>query len=724
MYSQFFLPMKEFYIKNMPPREVKPEDNDWCEYGYLSPPFFRVYLAQTYRYDELQHLHQINESCGPYANDVLTYQNYRKESDPYNVESFKKWFPDNVGFDFLDKNRDCIYTASGINLLKRRYLKSCEPIQYAMLRFAKLLTARNGTLTSIPELRCAYELLSMGMLQASSILVYEGGEGDACRLYVAKDSYDVELIKQLNEIELTICMGIGVGYGVQTLPLHGSGEVGKIKNGFHSLMEKLNSCRLVSLHERTPKIAVYIPIYNDTVPTALLMKRPHDGLKNVFPALMINDYFMQCVIEDQPWYLFPGNLKTMGRSLHDCEDPISFQIMYNYMVDLGLYTMKTTARKLMDEIVESYRTSSGVYIVFSDTLNRYQNTKQLGRVKTLNLCAEITNYTTSDEPSSCTLMSANFACFHSYISGGGLYHFLVKEYNIDVSEYAVYNSEIPEEDRLPRYVLEYAFILGFMATILLNNRIGTRRNREIGVSPMGMIDVAIHLDINPITVCEILSEMLYKGCIVGSLEYSKKYNVVCDRFAGSEFSKGRPQWMLRDVKPNTTKWEFICERMKTESMANSALTAQAPTASTSLLTGVTESILLPMDDQFLRSSENGRHKTFSYGKECRRMLHKSDVTVADIPRERKIDTQLELYRVSAPYVDQSQSATFFVPLDRQKIFNLIMKTYDADLKTGIYYLHSYQQNQTLNIIRRTEDDNKAKNDDDTYNDSNCTACEA
>lgn len=677
----------------------------------------RLHLAKTYNINELTSMIGVKDESGIMSEcslteleqsligDTLAICQYREKCDKINSITFDRWFNTQkygemtkmVSYRWLNTNRDFIYTSPGMKILAQRYLQKNEPIQYAMLRFALVLCNNN---CSRHIVKTTYDLISTGMMHISSILAYDQQDsGEACRLYIIKSGYDAEVVRQINEIERTVCLGVGVGIGAHVLPLHGKQELGKIKTGFRMLMEKLDSCRNMTIHERTPKISVYLPIYNDTVLIALNLKQPHTGIKNIFPALMINNYFMECVQNNDMWYLFSGELLLDGESLHDTKNEKEFKQLYQRFVDLKLYTRSIKARDLMDQIVESYRTSSGVYIIFSDTVNQFQNTKFLGNVKTLNLCAEITNYTNSDESSSCSLISVNFAAYNSFEHiQQAVLHYILTTFECDIKRYcSIPNCKISEN------VIEYAVMMGFMASIVLNTRIGSRENREIGISPLGMYDIAVLLNLDPVYVCEILSEMLYKGAILGSCYYYKKYFVLCKRFVGSEFSYGRPQWMLRDVKPQSD-WSIVCGLMK-QGMANSALTAQAPTATTSLLTGASESVLLPMDTTFVRCSENGRNRCICYGHACHKLQNPNynmNKSAAFVPRKKVLLKQIDMYRVSAPFIDQSQSTIFYVHADRQEIFDTIAQTFDAQLKTGIYYLQVYQNNETLNIIRRRE----------------------
>lgn len=624
---------------------------------------------------------------------VLSFENF--------IERFLTNFPtltlEDLSFywKFLDFDRDFVFSSAGLNLLERRYLHELEPIQFGLLRLALVLS----NLINKTFVKVIYDALSSGCLCISSVL---GDEIiDACKLYVLKPNYDREVVKQIFEIEQTVALGTGVGVSVENLPSQGKDGLGYIKNGFSNFIRHLNNSGNISVCERTPKIAVYLPIYNDTILDAFEMCSVHVNLKNVFFALNVNDYFMKCVTNDEDWYLFSGDLIVEGEKLHEkCGN--EFERLYKKWIELNLYTHKTTAREIWSKICECIETSRGVYIIFIDTVNKYQNTQHLGRVKTLNLCSEITNYASPQEPSNCTLMSVNLSQFNVFPEiEFSIKQFLFSQFNINIEDYCNSFEWIDESIIHRKKFIEYAFMLGALSCIILNIRIGKRRNREIGISPMGLYDSSIILNESIVELSSIVSEALYKGSIVGSISFSKKFNVICSRYIGSKFQIGQPQWFLRNVNINSN-WTRVLDEM-TNGMSNSALTCCAPTASTSLLVGCVESILIPINNVLLRKSGNGSNKVFSHGYMFQYLNDKNynfEKSKAYINEYDNVNVQLIVFKNSAPFIDHSQSTIYNIELERQIISHVLKKAYDYELKTGLYYGEGISRNATMNIIDR------------------------
>ena len=630
-------------------------------------------------------------------------------------------------FAMIDQNRDFIYTAAGVKLLENRYMFIDEPIQLCMIRLALILTEHCPTL-----LKSAYDMISCGMIQVSSAVaatehflkennnnsatsaVYPG---EACRLMVAKDGYSYELVRQIEKVCTLISMGVGVGYGVSNLPLYGKKDRGFVRSGFNSLIKRLNACNFVTLHERKPKVALYLHVHNDTLFEALNVKVPSKiPVDNVFIGLMIPDYFMECVKKDEAWYLFSGDIEVDGARLSDYYGN-EYRVEYEKWVRKKLYTQRYNAREIMDRILESLIQSGSPYIIWLDALNEYNNQKAFGTLKTLNLCAEITNYTDSELDSSCTLLSCNMAMYKDFPRVlHDLYFTLCRDMGVDYrcEDFGEYAD-----------VARYAYMLGYLGTRFLNSLLGKeRKRREIGLNPLGVYDMALmtmnddHL--SPQKICAIVCESLYKGAIQSSCDLYQKIGIKCVMYDMSKFASGVPQWMLRGVQP-VSDWSSLLPRM-TQGMSNSMLTAQAPTATTSMLVGVTESVSLPISAFVAKESDNGRDKFITYG-----LMYRCAYKKTLLPVKNDIDSQLAMYKDSLPYVDHSQSAMFTISLDEQQIFDLIVKTYKARMKTGIYYLLFKQEHPTLDGIK--EDDRTTAPptikdaNNNTYNNRNsCDSC--
>lgn len=637
--------------------------------------------------------------------DLLEIFKYRNQtSETIGLKSFKRWFPYitndedcNSILEWINTDRDFIYNSHGLKLLKNRYLRPSEPIQYCMLRIAKLFAGKKNEAVDFQVWRVMYDALSCGFMHVSSVLADADHAdaailpGEACRLLVSDPNYDRRLVNQINEICNIVSLGVGVGMSATTIPLIGSNINGNIRSGFRSFARRMDSCNLMSIYERKPKVAIYIEMHNDTIYEAFELRTPHNvHLENVFPGIMISDYFMECLDENKDWYLFSGQARLNGKTL--CEfSGEEYKKMYKQFVDAKLYSKVVSSSELMDALVTSISETGSPYVVWSDNVNRFSNHKHLGKIKTLNLCAEIANFASVDVSSSCTLMSINYATYKDFPEALSSIYKFVK--NMSTFENYCGLESCEQEFEYPE-MSKYAYSLGFIGTLALNNFMGVdRKYRELGISPLGVYDMALIGSVDPIKMISFVSEAMYKGCIHASCKFSSVHNVQCEYYKGSPYSEGITQWSMRN-EPTSTNWAETSKLMK-GGMANSQLTAQAPTATTSMLVGVTESVTFPMSILMARESENGRNDLICYGVFCK-LINEPNI---NIDLNNHLDRQIIMYKKSAPFVDQSQSTMFALSPTRQNIYELILETYDARLKTSIYYILPKQLNTSLTIVR-------------------------
>lgn len=677
-------------------------------------------------------------------------------------------------FSCIKFERDYLYTPSGIKLLCDRYLYKNQPdlIQYCFMRAACLLTgdSEDFELTAI-----LYHAISMGYIHISTVYAMQNltkrsdmlNVGESCCLMVSESHDDgPALVRQLTKIITYSSHGVGIGYGVENLLLNGSKQEDGLKNGLHALTDALGASMNLSITPRRSNITFYIPIYHDGFETVIELKRPsaikHD---TIFVGLLIPDYFMTILQQKRKWYFFPGDANINGRTLQNCLSCEDFVTLYEEMVALKKYSKSMKSTTVMSIIIKSICHYGSPYIVWIDKVNRYNNISHLGKIKTLNLCSEICNFSSNRTTSTCSILSVNCARFpnvkvgdfgsgsddggdinYDYVerrgstnsSGGSSIisnnSVLCSDDEDDNSDSVIFNkikNFIDSNYNPPKYdyshpsnknitkLGEYMYYISYLATIGLNNVLGSAKlDREIGVTPLGLYDAfmlcskyecgkLVFPDLLEVT--NVMSEFLYKGAIQSSCDYFKRTKTLCYHFPGSQFSRGKPQWMLRglnteydyldsDVKLLSKSWGALCEEMKI-GMSNSMLTCQAPTSSTSLLMNVSASVVLPPTNELVNESNINRTYSEIYAKRKLIDLYGDDIVIPTIHPASLIDNQLDVYKVSAYFIDHAQSAMYFINLsDKQKIFDTIKDSYIKDLKVGLYYFLPLNTKQTLKLV--------------------------
>lgn len=667
-------------------------------------------------------------------NDRESVDAYKSQTDHnFNVISFNKTFVryfemhtrikgetttvlDSV-FEWLVPDRDYLYSSSGVHLMKTRYCLPDEPLQFCNLRMALVLT--NSECFTFEEWRMFYEVLSLGYVHLSSNYAkttydrksfkndaFNAPVGEACRLVVIRSGYDHRVLKQIQEINSCTSAGVGVGVCASNVPRNGLSAAGKIQTGFLSFLRAVDSS--LSLYNRRAKVAVYLHVHVDTVLDALEVKLMSnlDRLENVFIGLMFNETFMKALDHDEFWHLYPADCEFRGVKLNDLVyDQEKYAEALSVLNDSvpQRFTNRIRARDLMNRVVKSILCSGSPYVIWSEFLNKYNNVAHLGPIRTLNLCSEICNFTEPGRDSSCTLMTCNIAAggnFTETDNGSRFMKYCEDRVGSIADQYVVGLDS--------KYVptAKFAFALGFVSCVGLNNVLGSRTSREIGITPCGMFDSAC---LNGFADCSesivehaaIVSEMLYKGAVHGSVYFAKKHKIVCQNWLGSGFSNGKFQFDLRNVadKCLRTDWTHTRDLVTHNAMANSLLTAQAPTASTSRLFAVCESVTLPIAVVSARVAALGLNKHLPLG--LRFCIENGIKVRVDC----SVKQQLNMYTRTAPFVDHSQSTTVHMELSAQNVYNLLMATRATpgfEMKTALYYILAKVRAPSLKVIRKND----------------------
>lgn len=617
------------------------------------------------------------------------------------------------------------FTGTGLRILRKRYLHTGEDLRAFFDRLAKMFSyptfAGIGTDSLDSELIAAAQcLVSQGCILPSSVLAdaHQSDDpylrGDACCLMVGTKTYDREFIRQLEVIIRTASIGVGVGVNLSHVPNDSTMRFGEIRTGMPEILQRLDSSMLVHIYERKPRVAVYIHVHCDSLYTILHARHPQNPNRchSVFSGLLVSNYFMECVRHNKPWYLFSGRPELEdGRCLHEVHGDEYIEVYEKLVASKKYVSFLPSARTIMQMICRALTETGSPYIIFIDQVQAYNNQKFLGPIQTLNLCAEITEFASQTNVATCTLLSVNAAGALSdgwlnktepncrrFISAlvPELWQQLEEQYWSHGQQKSIL-CNLNESELLQKY----SFISGFMSVWCLNNHLvrvkGSSNDlrRELGISFMGVFDLALVLGRNLRDVAAEMSEWLYLGAIAASCAYSKRYSIQCVNYAGSEFSKGRFQFDLRGIEPqiNASIWSWMRQQVQKDGMANSMLTAQAPTATTSMLQSLTESLTIPMNTVTVYETESGRSTQMQFGTMTR--LLGSDCN-QEIRYPVDIKTQLSMFSATAPFCDQSQATQFVLDdWSQQGVFNLIRATYEAKLKTGIYYVLARKHLPTL-----------------------------
>ena len=237
----------------------------------------------------------------------------------------------------------------------------------------------------------------------------------------------------------------------------------------------------------------------------------------------------------------------------------------------GRKTIK--AQKLWYSILEAQTETGNPFMLYKDAANRKSNQKNLGTIRSSNLCTEIIEYTAPDEVAVCNLASLALPTFVDVARGEydfGKLHAVTQ----------VVTRNLNKVIEINHYPVEEAQRSNF-------------RHRPIGLGVQGLADafLALRLPFDSPEARHLnkqIFETIYHAALTESCRLSKELGPYAS-YEGSPISQGILQQDMWDVTPTDLwDWEPLREDIKKHGVRNSLLVAPMPTASTSQILGNNE----------------------------------------------------------------------------------------------------------------------------------------
>jgi ribonucleoside-diphosphate reductase alpha subunit len=403
---------------------------------------------------------------------------------------------------------------------------------------------------------------------------------------------------------------------------------------------------------------------------------------------------MERVEEDADWTLMsehecPGLSDTYGKEFVDL-----YTKYENEMPELK----RIKARALMSKIIEAQIETGQPYMLYKDAVNNKSNQKNIGVIKSSNLCAEIVEYSEKDETAVCNLASI------------ALPKFVTDESKFDYQN-------LYQVAKLATKNLDQVIDINFYPTNKTEN--SNSRHRPIGLGIQGLADVYFKMNIPYDSVqAQIINKQIFETIYFGALEASME--LATDKgpystFKGSPLSEGKFQFDLWGVKPSSMwDWKGLMEKIQKHGVRNSLTTACMPTASTGIILGNTETFQVQTSNIYKRQTLSGefllvnRHlvkelmKRNLWSKELRDQIILENGSVQNIegfPEDLKDvyktvwetsqKTVIDMAADRAPFIDQTQSMNLWLATPTfGKVNSMHMYAWKKGLKTGMYYLRS------------------------------------
>lgn len=496
----------------------------------------------------------------------------------------------------------------------------------------------------------------------------------------------------------------GIGISVHNVRAKGSyiKGTGGTSNGIIPMLKVFNdTARYVDQGggKRKGAFAVYLEPWHADIFDFLDLKKNHGKeemrARDLFYAMWIPDLFMQRVKENGKWSLFCPN---EAPGLHDCYGG-EFEALYHKYESEGRQRKTINAQDLWFAILESQIETGTPYILYKDACNIKSNQKNLGTIKSSNLCTEILEYTSPDEVAVCNLASISLPKF------------------VDVDKMEFDFEKLHHITQVVTRNLNRIIDINYYPVPEARN--SNFRHRPIGIGVQGLADAFILMRMpfdspEAVKLNKEIFETMYHAAVEESCKQAE-INGVYESFKGSPASQGILQFDMWGITPsNRYDWNILKERVKNSGMRNSLLLAPMPTASTSQILGNNECFEPYTSNIYTRRTLSGEYIIVNkhllkdltrlglWCDELKQKLMASNGSVANIP---EIPADLKalyktVYEISqkviidqaadrGAYICQSQSLNLFVESPNfGKLSSMHFYGWQKGLKTGMYYLRS------------------------------------
>jgi ribonucleoside-diphosphate reductase alpha chain len=622
----------------------------------------------------------------------------------------------------IDYSRDFLIDYFGFKTLERAYLlkskgRVIERPQDMWMRVAIGIHGWN-----IKDIIRTYNDLSFKYYTHATPTLFNAGtvhpQMSSCFLVAMKNDSIDGIFKTAHECALISKWGGGIGLHLHNVRAKGSyirGTSGT-SNGIVPMLRVFNATARYCDQgggRRKGSFAIYIEPWHADIEDFLRLKinfgNEEERARDLFYGLWVPDLFMKRVRENGKWTLF---CPDRAKGLSDCYGD-EFETMYEmYESDPETYGgREMSAQKLWFQILQSQIETGTPYLLYKDAANQKSNQKNLGVIKSSNLCTEIIEYSSEDETAVCNLASMNLQAFLKYES--------TEDGETRLSfDYELFREKVAQVVKNLDRVID----VNFYPTEPARN--SNFRHRPIGIGVQGFADICARLLISYDSKdARELNEKIFAHMYYASVNASANLVQIdgldtYKTFKGSPMSKGILQPDMWDCPPpeeshGDLDWAGLREKVK-KGIRNSLLVAPMPTASTSQILGNTESFEPGTTNIYTRRTLAGEFIVVNrylvqelvnlglWNQETKDNIIKNRGSVQDLPGipedvcnryktvwEMSQKVLIDMAADRGKFVCQSQSLNLYANDPTfKKLSSMHFYSWKKGLKTGIYYLRT------------------------------------
>ena len=612
--------------------------------------------------------------------------------------------------DILDStiiyDRDFRYDFFGFKTLERSYLlklkgEVAERPQQMLMRVA--VGIHKDNLDAAIE---TYNYMSEGWFTHATPTLFNSGtpkpQMSSCFLLTTKEDSIPGIYDTLKQCAQISQSAGGIGLSIHDIRATGSYIKGTngTSNGIVPMLRVFNdTARYVDQGggKRKGSFAIYVEPWHADIFDFLDLRKNHgkeeQRARDLFYALWIPDLFMQRVEENGDWTLMCPNECPGLADVHGKD----FEKLYKKYEseDKGRKSIK--AQELWFKILESQIETGTPYMLYKDAANEKSNQKNLGTIKSSNLCTEIIEYTAPDEVAVCNLASI---ALPKFVIDGKFDHEKLFKVAYRVTKNL---DKVIDANYYP----------------VAEARNSNMRHRPIGIGVQGLADTFILLrqafeSAEAKQLNKDIFETIYYAALTASKDLAIE-NGPYESYKGSPVSKGILQFDMWNVKPSERwEWELLRDEIKKNGVRNSLLLAPMPTASTAQILGNNECFepytsniytRRVLSGEFIIVNKHLLRDLVKLGIWDDRLKNKLMASNGSIQNIEEIPENIKnLYKTAweisqkvlldmaadrGAFIDQSQSLNIFMEnANFAKLTSMHFYGWKAGLKTGMYYLRT------------------------------------
>lgn len=612
-----------------------------------------------------------------------------------------------------DFSRDYLIDYFGFKTLERAYLmkidgKTVERPQHMWLRVA--IGIHGADMTSVKE---TYGYMSRKYFTHATPTLFNAGtphpQLSSCFLQAMESDSVDGIYNTLKECATISKWAGGIGLHIHNVRASGSHIRGTngTSNGIVPMLKVFNNtAKYIDQGggRRNGSFAIYLEPWHADIEMFLQMRKNHGDeelkARDLFYAVWIPDLFMERIKVNGKWTLMcpdecPGLADVYGDE---------FVALYTKYETDGKGRMTVNARDLWFQILDAQMETGTPYILFKDACNKKSNQKNIGTIKSSNLCTEIVQYSDENETSVCNLASIALPAF---VSADG-----VMDYD-----------ELHKVTKIVTNNLNRVIDVNYYPTPKTQR--SNLRNRPIGLGVQGLADIFMLMGIpfhsdEAKLINKRIFETIYHAALEKSCELAMRDGPY-ETFAGSPASQGILQFDMWNVDPTNDRydWAALKQQIITHGIRNSLLLAPMPTASTSQILGYNECIepitsniynrrtlagefiltnkylmsdLLKLDlwNEKMKNNIIANNGSIQHIETIPQEIRDKYKTVWELPMKHLIDMSAD----RGAFICQSQSLNLWLEdPNYNTLTSMHFYSWSKGLKTGIYYLRRRARHQ-------------------------------